>query len=212
MAGDEDGATVLLSSVVTPKPGYPFTIELQIRFTLDASGLSLDTAMRNAGDRLAPCFFGWHPYFRIGAGHCDTWELQVPAQTVIRADDKLIALPGAAAYVALDDAPDQDFRRPKTVGTRVIDYGFTDLQADADGRIRTRLRDPDSGLGIAVWQERGIMHAFTGDTVSRPRQSIALEPMECMANAFNREDCAEAISLAPGETRHFRCGVEVLAP
>ena len=42
--------------------------------------------------------------------------------------------------------------------------------------------------------------------VERP---IALEPMECMANAFNRPDCAQAIRLLPGAERRFRCGVEV---
>jgi aldose 1-epimerase len=61
-----------------------------------------------------------------------------------------------------------------------------------------------------VWQEHGVMHAFTADTASRDaRHAVALEPMECMANAFNRPDCAQAIRLAPGTERHFRCGVEV---
>jgi aldose 1-epimerase len=32
--------------------------------------------------------------------------------------------------------------------------------------------------------------------------------MESWADAFNRADCADAIRLAPGATRRFRCGVE----
>jgi aldose 1-epimerase len=33
--------------------------------------------------------------------------------------------------------------------------------------------------------------------------------MECMADAFNRPECAAAIRLEPGAERRFRCGVEV---
>ena len=55
------------------------------------------------------------------------------------------------------------------------------------------------------------MHAFTADTVARDvRRAVALEPMECMADAFNRPECSDAIALAPGATRHFRCGIEVV--
>jgi len=95
----------------------------------------------------------------------------------------------------------------------VLDHEYTDLQADADGYIRTHLRDPASGLAIAVWQERGVMHAFTADTAARDaRRAVALEPMECMADAFSRPDCAQAIRLEPGAERRFRFGVEVQLP
>ncbi|MGH8270121.1 MAG: aldose epimerase, partial [Steroidobacteraceae bacterium] len=84
-----------------------------------------------------------------------------------------------------------------------------DLIAEPDGRIRTRLADPATGFQVTVWQERGLMHAFTGDTLKRDgRRSVALEPMECMANAFNRQEWADAIRLDPGAERVFRCGIE----
>jgi aldose 1-epimerase len=57
------------------------------------------------------------------------------------------------------------------------------------------------------------MHAVTADTISRDaRRAIALEPMECMADAFNRAEWQDAIRLAPGAERRFRCGVDVLLP
>jgi len=212
LGADEAGAQVVLSTpAIRPQPGYPHAIDLAVVFTLDAGGLTLEARMRNVGEHAAPCFFGWHPYFRL-AEHTvvDGWQLQIPAQTLIRTGADLIALPGAAAYVALDDAPALDFRDPRAIGDSIIDQGYTDLDVETDGRIRTRLRDPSSGLGIAVWQERGVMHAFSGDTISRDaRWSMALEPMECMADAFNRSECAAAIRLEPGEERRFRCGVEV---
>ncbi|CAM5405566.1 aldose epimerase family protein [Rhodanobacter lindaniclasticus] len=212
LAADDDSARVTLrTDAIRPRPGYPHAIDLAVTFTLDHAGLTLEVAMRNVGEQAAPCFFGWHPYFRVADGEVDDWELQIPAQTLIRTGADLIALPGDAAYVALDDAPALDFRDVRRIGDSILDQGYTDLVADTDGRIRTRLRDPAGGFGIAVWQERGVMHAFTGDTLGRDaRRAVALEPMECMADAFNRAECAGAIALAPGATRHFRCGVEVI--
>ncbi len=211
LAADDGRAQATLTTrAIRPQPGYPHAIDLAVTFTLDAGGLTLEASMRNVGDRAAPCFFGWHPYFRVADGEVDDWQLQIPAQTLIRTGADLIALAGAEAYVALDDAPALDFREPRRIGDSIIDQGYTDLDADADGRIRTRLRDPASGFAIAVWQERGVMHAFTADTVGRdPRRSVALEPMECMADAFNRPECAAAIRLEAGAERRFLCGVEI---
>ena len=204
---------VLETSAIRPRPGYPHAIDLRVTFTLGVGGLVLEAQMHNVGTEAAPCFFGWHPYFSIGDGMVDTWELQIPAQSLIRTGADLIALPGEQAYVALDDAPAMDFREPRMIGRSIIDQGYTDVEADADGRIRTRLRDPAGGWALALWQESGIVHAFTADTVARGvRRAIALEPMECMADAFNRPECAAAIRLQPGAERHFRCGVEVLPP
>ncbi|MDQ6646488.1 MAG: aldose epimerase, partial [Pseudomonadota bacterium] len=190
--------------------GYPHAIDLELDFTLDDGGLTLDVLMRNVGDTAAPCFFGWHPYFRLSDSTVDSWQLQIPAETLISSDADLIALPGDAAYVPLEKARALDFRQWRDIGDSVLDWGYTDLSADAYGRIRTRLRNPANGLGIAVWQENGIMHAFTSDTVSRDvRRAVALEPMECMANAFNRPDSEPALRLEPGAERRFRCGVEI---
>lgn len=200
----------LTTSAIRPQPGYPHAIDLTVTYTLDTGGLALEVSMRNVGDNAAPCFFGWHPYFRVTDGEVDNWVLQVPAEALVRADANLIALAGAAAYVPLDDAPALDFREPRVIGDTILDQGYVDLDTGADGRIRTCLQDPASGFAIAVWQECGMMHTFTADTVSiGARRSVALEPMECMANAFNRPDCADAIRLEPGAERRFRCGVEI---
>ncbi|MEO9079037.1 MAG: aldose epimerase [Rhodanobacter sp.] len=208
---DNDRAQVVLGTrAIRPQPGYPFAIDLDVCFSLHATGLTLEARMRNVGSQAAPCFFGWHPYFRAADHGVNDWQLQIPAQTLVRTGTDLIALPGDAAYVSLDDAPALDFREARPIGDSILDQGYTGLASDADGRIRTRLRDPASGLGIAVWQECGVMHAFTADTVSRdPRRSVALEPMEFMADAFNRPECAAAIRLEAGAERRFRCGVEV---
>ncbi|RUL73591.1 aldose 1-epimerase [Dyella choica] len=211
---DGDGAQLTLStSVIRPGafPGYPYAIDLAVTYTLDANGLSLAVNMRNVGSEAAPCFFGWHPYFRFDGSELDRWELLVPATRLVRTSPELIPLPGEEAFQSLDQSSKElDFRQPRPIGAVKIDHAYAGLVRDEDGRVRTRLRDPATGLRISMWQEDGVVLVFTADTVGRDvRRSVALEPMESMSNAFNRPDCADAIRLEPGAERVFRCGVEV---
>jgi aldose 1-epimerase len=213
LAADDTAASVTFTTqAIRPgvHPGYPFAIDLAVTYVLDASGLTVKASMRNVGRHAAPCFFGWHPYFRLGDGPIEQWELQIPAATVVRTDADFIPLRGDAARVPMAQEPALDFRQAQAIGARELNHAYADLQPDADGRARTRLRDPNSGLAIAVWQRSGVMLAFTADTVTRDvRRSVALEPMESWADAFNRPDCADAIRLEAGAERHYECGVEI---
>ena len=211
-ADDDRASVTFATSAIRPDahPGYPFALDVAVTFTLDDSGLRLEAITRNVGDRDAPTFFGWHPYFRLSDSPIEGWELQVPGDTVIATDKDFIPLPGTRAWQALDKADRAlDFRKARPIGDTQLNHTYADLQLDADGRARTHLRDPKSGAAIAVWQERGVMLVFTADTAERDaRRSVALEPMECMPDAFNRDDCTPLITLGPGEERRFACGVE----
>ena len=208
VAGDASASATLATSAIRPRPGYPFSIDLSVRFTLRNAALELEARMRNVGERAAPCFFGWHAYFRVGHGTANDWNLQIPARDAIRTDAKLLPLPGPAAFASLDTLPALDFRSARRIGAAVLDDGYAQLAVAPDDHRHTRLDDPASGFGIDVWQERGVMHAFTGDSLGvGARSAIALEPMECMADAFNRPECAQAIRLELGAERRFRCGV-----
>ncbi|QWT19776.1 hypothetical protein KPL74_18775 [Bacillus sp. NP157] len=213
---DDQHATVTFGSkAIRPgvHPGYPFALDFTVSFTLDEKGLALEAHTRNVGEHAAPTFFGWHPYFRISQNPIETWELEVPAEKVIAADKDFIPVPGTRAWQAIDKVdPSLDFRKPRLIGDVALNNTYADLQLDADGRARTRLRDPKTGTAIAVWQEKGVMLAFTSDTADRDaRKSVALEPMECIPDAFNRDDCTPLLTLAPGDERRFACGVEFVA-
>lgn len=210
---DDAGASVTLANrSIRPgvHPGYPYALDISVSYTLADDGLTIETMMRNVGDHAAPCFFGWHPYLRVADGYVDDWELTVPAATLVRTHADYIPLPGPAAYQSLDDVPAMDFRQPRRIGALELNHAYANLHVDADGRARTRLRDPASGMALTVWQESGVMLVFSADTADRDkRRSLALEPMESMADAFNRDDCAAAIRLEPGAERRYRCGVEM---
>lgn len=189
--------------------GYPFALDLQVEASLGPHGLALTITAHNIGDAPAPYAAGWHPYFRLGNAPLDRLELTIPACQAILTDEALIPLADDAAYAPLFGQPALDFRRPRPLGCQVLDTCYADLQAEPDGLIRSRLHDPVTGHGLNVWQRGGLVHLFTGDTLARdPRRSVAIEPVEVMANAFNRPELAEAISLAPGATRSFNCGAD----
>jgi aldose 1-epimerase len=214
--GDDAKASVtLVTKAIRPEvnPGYPFALDFSVTFTLDPHGLTVEAKTRNVGEHAAPTFFGWHPYFRLSDNPIEGWELHVPADKVIATDKDFIPLPGTAAWQAMDKADASlDFRKARAIGNVELNHTYADLQLDTDGRARTHLRDPKTGTGIAVWQEKGVMLVFTSDTAERDaRKSVALEPMECMPDAFNRDDCAPLITLAPGDERRFLCGVEFTA-
>src|SRR5699024_11926993 len=103
------------------------------------------------GDADAPCLCGWHPYLRLREDGIDNLEIKLPARQTIMVDDALIPLPGDDAFESLDSRPELDFRDWQRLGDRILDNGFADLQADDDGRIRSHLRDPASGLGVSMW-------------------------------------------------------------
>ncbi|PFG33845.1 aldose 1-epimerase [Sanguibacter antarcticus] len=186
--------------------GYPFSLDATARFSLTATGLDLVLSFRNVGDVDAPVSAGWHPYFRLpGHASIDGLSLHVPARTAIVTDETLVPVPGNAAYRPLPDGVHDD----RLEGV-VHDNAWADLVADADGRVRTLLSEPGSGDGIAVWQTRGTVVVFTGDTVPRPRESVAIEPLETMTDAFNRPERDADVRLAAGAERTFACGVEVV--
>ncbi|TFB74991.1 aldose 1-epimerase [Cryobacterium glaciale] len=211
---DKDATIIVFrNSEIRPNkfPGYPFAIDLAVRYTFGVYELAIDVIGTNVGASTAPFSAGWHPYFRIDDTPLELLELEIPAATRVATDENLLPLPGAAAYVPLGGASDVfDFTHPRYIGDQMIDSCYVDVRPSPDGRVHTTLTDPARGLGLDVWQERGGVHAYTADALERdPRRSLAIEPVEVITNAFNRSDQSAAIRLEPGETRTFRFGVRV---
>ncbi len=212
-ADDDKASITLVTQAIRPdvNPGYPFALDFSVTFTLGRRrphGGSEDAQRgrprRTDLLRLAPVLPPVRqPDRRLGV-----------ARAGGQGDRHRQGLHPAARHecVAGHRARRSRARLPhdaEAIGDVQLNHTYADLQLDADGRARTRLRDPKSGVAIAVWQEKGVMLVFTADTTDRDaRKSVALEPMECMPNAFNRDDCTPLITLGPGQERRFVCGVE----
>ena len=202
-AGDSSASLTLVNCAIRPGAfeGYPFAVDVSVSFTLREGALDVAISGKNVGNEAAFFGCGWHPYFRASEDGIET-------------GDRLLPVAGKEAFADMDSAPTLDFRpgRPgngNIIAGRQLDGAFRDLAADADGLARSYIENPDTGLRVAVFQERGLMHVFTGDTLPfRKRNSVALEPVEFMTNAVNRPECAGEIGLAPGAERSFRFGIE----
>lgn len=164
-----------------PQPGWAWILDLRIRYTLGDAGLEVTLTATNPGVTTCPFAAGFHPYFKAPTGSIDDLEVTVPAATRYLADDR--GIPTGETPV---DGTDADLRRPTRLDRRVLDVAMTGLQRDAQGMAVCELRDPGSGRSVQVRLDPAWTHVmvFTGDTVRRPRQGLAVEPMTAPANAF----------------------------
>jgi aldose 1-epimerase len=79
---------VLLEHLLYPQPGFPFTLELRIEYNLADDGLTVHTGATNVGAEICPYGAGAHPYLAVHASRVDEVTLQVPARTVLDADER----------------------------------------------------------------------------------------------------------------------------
>ena len=189
---------VLMSLVLHPQPGYPFTLRFDVDYHLSAGGLTMRTTATNVGQQAAPYGAGHHPYLTLGSP-IDHALLKMPSLMRLEANDRLIptgrVLPnGGTAY---------DFLELRPIGSLGMDTAFANLVPDSDGLIRVHLQAPGGDPRITLWMEPAykFLMVYTPDATqdrSRGRRSIAIEPMSCAPNAFRSGD--GLIVLQPGES------------
>lgn len=188
---------VVLVATIEPQTGYPFRIEVEVEYRLDADGLTQTATARNTGADAAPWGTGPHPYLVGGEGRVDDWTLSLPASEVLTVtEDRLIP----TGLEAIDRHPEWDFRMPRQIGDVFIDHAFTAL-AREDGRAEVRVTGAD-GSGVAMsWDEScPWVQIHTADNPALPaahRAGLAVEPMTCPPDAFNSG--TDLVILAPGD-------------
>ena len=205
---DRGESWVTLAHRLHPQPGWPGVLDLTGTYRLSEDGLRVEVTARNAGPTAVPFGAGAHPYLRLDADQVDDLVLEVPAATRLVSDDR--SIPIGAEPVA---GTPYDFRQPRTIGTLVLDTAFTDLARDAAGVWRVTLRSP-SGRRVWLWAGGTFAHVmvFTGDTlgVPRRRRAVAVEPMSCPPDAFNRP--GSHVVLEPGEAWSGEFGIGAAGP
>ena len=196
---------VLMSLVLHPQDGYPFTLRFDVEYRLSAGGLTIRTTATNVGREAAPYGAGHHPYLTVGTV-IDEALLKLPALMRLEANDRLIPtgrmLPNrGTAY---------DFLELRPIGSVRMDTAFANLVPDTDGLLRVHLQAPGGDPRVTLWMEPVYQYlmVYTPDAIperSRRRRSIAIEPMTCAPNAFRSGD--GLIILQPGEARRCSWGV-----
>jgi len=178
-----DPGVVVVGTRLLPLAGYPFALEVEIRYELGDDGLTVLTSARNIGEQACPYGAGQHPYLSPGDGPIDVCTLELPAATRVLVDERHQVPVGREPV----EGTRFDFREARRIGEDQIDDAFTDLTRDADGRATARLGCAD-GTTVELWvdEHHPYLQAFTGDTLApgRRRTALAVEPMTCPANAF----------------------------
>jgi aldose 1-epimerase len=181
-----------------PSPGYPFTLDLRVEYSLTEDGLTVQATATNVGPEACPYGIGAHPYLPAGGGLVDDLELCVPAETALISDER--SIPVGRKPV---EGTELDFREPRPIGGVELDHCFTDLVRDDDGRARVRL-----GNVATLWVDQSYPYLmlFTGDPLPDvARHSLAVEPMTSAPNAFRSGE--GLIRLEPGRSHGGSWGI-----
>jgi len=191
-------ASVLMGHDVVPQTGYPFEIRLRLRYTVAAgTGLTVRLTATNIGSAAAPFGAGFHPFLDLGEHPLDDVELLIPAEEVLRTDERQIPvgrLPVAGTAF--------DLRRLRPLGGLRLDHGFAGLTGSV-AVLRTERRRLELHWDPAF----RYLQVFTPPAVTPGRTAVAIEPMSCPANAFNSGE--ELVRLEPGEEWAGSWGIRV---
>jgi aldose 1-epimerase len=193
---EQSGDRVALEHVLRPQPGYPFTLELRVEYSLSENGLTVRTSAANSGSESCPYGAGAHPYLAVGTGGVDEAIVRVPARTVLSSDDRGIPVGSSPVDGELD------FRKPRPVGTARLDHCFTELEPDEDGLARVEVDK------TTLWADETYPYlmVFSGDGLPEgARRSLAVEPMTCAPNAFRSGE--GLIRLEPGQAHAGSWGI-----
>jgi aldose 1-epimerase len=204
IAGDREENRVVMEHARHPQPCYPFSLALSVEYLLSEEGLLVRTTATNRGPRPCPYGSGNHPYLTVSESRVDSFTLRVPANTLLRSDERGIPVDRLPA-----EGTDYDFRRPRVIGSTVLDHAFTDLARGEDGRARVELRDPDRGHGVTLWVDEAYPYVmvFTGDPLPDVnRRALAVEPMTCPPNAFRSGE--GLVRLEPGQSLTSSWGID----
>src|SRR5205807_2969352 len=133
-----------MAHVLWPRPGYPFTLGLELEYSLTEAGLAVTLRAENLGRRPAPYGAGLHPYVRAELGGIDQSLLRVPAATWLETDSRQIPT-GRLLSV---EGTDRDFRSARPLGSTRLDTALTDLERGAGNLARVTLASGDGSRRV----------------------------------------------------------------
>ena len=168
-------------------PGYPFSAEIEVRYTLSDSRLDVSMTARNSGVRYCPVAMGMHPYIRTEPS-IDGAALRCPSDTWVEVDTHLLptgALPAT-------EGTTYDLNPWTILSGRELDIA---MYRGGTGRAITEIRRLSDTI---VLEQETAGFAYTQLFIPPDRSSIAVEPISAATNSFNAPSLGLRV-LSPGE-------------
>ena len=182
--------------------GYPFRLDLDAEYALDATGgLRVRLTARNTGSATAPYGHGAHPYLTTGEP-IDTCAVTLRADRYLPVDDRM--LPSGPSADVTGTA--YDLRTGQPVDGRRIDNAYTELNRDGHGRVWVVLSGAARTVRLWADDAHPWMQIYTADDTPHPREGLGVEPMTCPPNAFASGTGLR--SLEPGATFTGTWGIQ----
>jgi aldose 1-epimerase len=196
----EEPDKIRLSCTLDNEDGYPFKLKQLLTYRITDSGLFVKYLVQNIGETAAPFGFGWHPYLDC-AGKVDDCKLLLDASTHVIPNERLLPIDTEPVKYPID------FTKRVQIGDTVLDDAFIDLNRGFNGKTKVLFTRADNKV-IEIWADSNFngWQLFSGDTVPAiNRKALAIEPLTCLANAYNTEKFL--ITLQPGDEKVLKFGI-----
>lgn len=207
---ESTGSEAVLALILPASYGYPWTLEIRVRFTLDADqGLRLGITTTNLGaarpaahtpgaplgrDGALPAPYGvsYHPYLTRSVP-IDQCYLSAPGRLVLETDPVTMAPAGERGV----EGTDWDWREERQVGSTSTDNAYLGLP---EGAWQVRLRGGEGDSTVVLEARAPWLQLYTAEHLGRA--GVAVEPMTCPPNAFNTG--SDLIMLEAGQSHEFQ--------
>lgn len=197
-------AFVELGAALRQPRGYPFDLDVVVRYDAEEAGVTVTTDVVNAGRDDAPVALGAHPYLRLGSTPVEQLLLTVDATHGYRLDARHIprerfTLGGTAS----------DVRQPTPVAAAP---GHGTFERDpANGRLVHALTDA-AGRRVELWADPAyrwtqLYRADDFPSAEGARVALAVEPMTAPPNALRTGEGLRW--LAPAERWRVAWGIRM---
>lgn len=208
---EQTDSTVTVSKTIS-SDAYPVPLRVRMTYALahrtdpdgkDVWSLTLDASATNLGDVPAPIAFGWNPHV-LWHGDPARATVEIAASSRIATDRDRLPLAGDAAFTDIGSGPHLMGVDPET------ESSFTGLQTETDGILRARIRHGSGARTTLEARPGGTLPGHDTIRVSggasqryRPGRAAVVGYSQFMADAYNRPELHDALSVDPGESRRM---------
>lgn len=168
----DESSVILHYTYLGEEVGYPFPFEVTMHYSLKSQQFKITLQIQNTGNSNMPLGYGWHPYFTLQSP-VDHLQLQLPESNILETNHRLIPTGNKEKYTI--------FKTLQSIGNTQFDTAF-EITESAETFL-TLLWNEQQQYGIRLQQSNTLPYLQV--YIPPHRNSIALEPMSCSANAFN---------------------------